>query len=118
MSPLSHTDQLRYIVDGRVREAVELHAQGDWSRRHELFDLPRSVFDDWVDSVAGLPTQHVHLESNTFDGIYLVQDSNHWLVYEQERGWTDPVSVARHLRFDEAKRDACARNYLWCLSLR
>ncbi len=36
MSPLSHADQLRYITDGRIVEAVDLHLQGDWSQRTRL----------------------------------------------------------------------------------
>jgi len=117
MSPLSHTDQLRYILEGRVREALELHAQGDWSRRNELFDLPRSVFNDWVDSVASLPSPFMFIGANTFDGIYIVQDSGGWRVYEQERGGINSASVERHPTFEEAKRDAFARHYLWGLSL-
>jgi hypothetical protein len=118
MSPLSQPDQLRYITEGRVEDAVAKHAGGDWSRRNELFDLPRAVFDAWVDSEASLPTQRVHLEPATFDGIYLIQDGISWTVYEQERGWVDPRSLTRHPNFAEAKRQAFAIEYLWALDLR
>src|SRR5690349_8669843 len=78
MSRINHPEQLRYITEGRVRDAVAEYLSGDWSRRGELFDLPRSIFDDWVDSLEGLPGQRIHLERATFDGIYVVRDSEDW----------------------------------------
>jgi len=117
MSLLSHAEQLLYITEGKVQEAVNRHARGDWSRRNELFDMPRSVFDNWVDTLARLPTMRIHLEAGTLDGIYLIQEADLWTVSEQERGWTDPRSITRHATFDEAKREAFAREYLWALNL-
>lgn len=80
MSPISRAEQLRYICEGRVREAVAKHLHGDWARRLELFDLPRADFDAWADSVTTLP-ERIHTNSaTTYDGIYLVREGDRWKV--------------------------------------
>jgi hypothetical protein len=109
-------EQLQVITDGRIWEAVQKHLGGDWSRRDELFTISRAEFDAWADSIQ-LPYGRVHDVLQTWDGVYVLQDRIHWVVFEQERG----CRVHEHGVFNDyrlAKRQALAVEYLFWISLR
>jgi hypothetical protein len=112
---LTHPEQLQIITSGRIYEAVEEHLAGDWSRRGELFDLPRALFDSWADALDISGHGYIRVGPATFDGIYIVPRGHRWCVYQQEKGGRDSERTFDDFR--QAKRAAIAMNYLWCLEL-
>lgn len=67
----------------RLDALVEERLGGDKSRLLELFKS-REVFD--LLRISGLPGDWYHFEPKTFDGDYLVETSDGFHVYWQERG--------------------------------
>ena len=89
--------------------------EGDWTRRQELFTIPRSTFDTWADSVE-LPHGRVYMELHSWDGIYVVESIGRWTVYEQERG-EQVAELGTFPDYLTAKREALAAEYLWGIKL-
>lgn len=75
MSQLSSFDYLNSIVADRLN--------GDERRIGELF-LDRSVFDHLVQ--IGRDSDWYHYSAKTFDGWYLIEQSQGFAAYFQERG--------------------------------
>lgn len=67
----------------RLDALIEERLGGDSSRFLELFEN-REVFD--LLRTSGLPGDWYHFEPKTFDGDYLVEASDGFHVYWQERG--------------------------------
>lgn len=107
---MSPQQQLAAIVKGKVGDAVREHVGGDWSRLPTLFAIPRSIFDAWADSVE-LPYDRVSKTKSACDGIYVLPDTDGWLVFEQRRGV--PMPGARvYANYRQAKRAALALAFL------
>ena len=103
-------EQLKVLSGGGAWQAIQDHLDGDWDRVNELFTIPRSMFDEWADSI-DLPYGLVLAEPHSWDGIYCVEDNNRWDVYVQERG----IRVFEVGVFDDlvtAKREALANHLL------
>ena len=109
-------EQLKAITEGRVWQAVQEHLGGDWARRNELFTIPQSAFDAWADSIE-LPHGHVHRESHTWDGIYVIEECGRYIVFVQERG-VRVSDCGEFQDFQIAKRRALATEYLYAITLR
>lgn len=108
--------QLELILQRKVALAVNDYLDGDWSRIQTLFTLPRSVFDAWADSVE-LPYGRVFRKKDAADGIYVLQDSEGWIVLKQASGillskerlyptYKEAKWAALHWEFLEALRGA------------
>lgn len=107
---MSPEQQLEAIVKGKVRDAVQAHLGGDWSRLPALFTIPRSMFDAWADGIE-LPYARVSKKKSAYDGIYVLPDADGWLVFEQERGAHKPGERV-YADYRQAKRAALALEFL------
>ena len=102
--------QLELIIQGKVALAVKGYLNGDWSETPALSTLPRSVFDAWADSVQ-LPYGRVFRKKDSVDGIYVLQDTDGWLVFRLEHGIPLPEKRS-YATYKEAKRTALAWEFL------
>jgi hypothetical protein len=107
---MSPEKQLEAIVKGKVRDAVQQHLGGDWSRLPSLFTIPRSMFDSWADSIE-LPYGRVSRTRSAQDGVYVLPDADGWLVFEQERGAHLPGERV-YPDYKQAKRAALRLEFL------
>jgi hypothetical protein len=105
--------QLEAILKGKVRDAVREHLDGDWSRVSSPFTIPRSAFDAWADGIE-LPYGRVSREKAACDGIYVLPDTEGWLVFERQRGVHMPGERV-YADYKQAKRAALSLEYLRAL---
>jgi hypothetical protein len=102
--------QLEFIISGKVALAVNDYLDGDWSRVQALFTLPRTLFDEWADSVE-LPYGRVFRKQGRADGTYVLQDAEGWLVMKQKSGVPLPGKRI-YATYKEARRAALAWEFL------
>lgn len=88
------------ILSNRVNEAIDRFVEGDWERRHEVFDLPAQVFRDWAATVE-LPYGEISITPATLDGWYVLQTDGDWTCFYKERGIV--FNERRFPTFEEAK---------------
>lgn len=112
---MTPAEQLEIITSGRVWDAVREYLNGDWSRRNELFTIPRSTFDAWADSIE-LPHGCIYREPHTWDGVYVAETVDRWAVYYQERG-QQVADLGSFPDYRTAKRAALASEYLHGITL-
>lgn len=110
---MSPEKQLDIIIRGKVREAVNAHLGGDWSALPKLFTIPRSMFDAWADSVE-LPYGSVSGKISGADGVYVLPDTEGWLVFEQ-RNRVHLNGERIYPDYKQAKRAALSLAYLSAL---
>jgi hypothetical protein len=107
---MSPEKQLDIIIRGKVREAVNAHLAGDWSALPTLFTIPREMFDAWADSIE-LPYGRVSNRISGADGVYVLQDAEGWLVFEQRKG-VHLNGERMYPSYRQAKRAALSLAYL------
>ncbi|WP_334190840.1 hypothetical protein [Noviherbaspirillum sp.] len=107
---MSPEKQLDIIIRGKVTEAVNAHLDGDWSALQTLFTIPRAMFDAWADSIE-LPYGSVSNRISRTDGVYVLQDAEGWLVFEQRNG-VHPKGERMYPDYRQAKRAALSLAYL------
>jgi hypothetical protein len=105
--------RLEAILKGKVWDAVQEHLDGDWSRVSSLFAIPQSAFNAWADGIE-LPYGRVSKEKAACDGIYVLPDTEGWLVFEQQRGVHMPGERV-YADYRQAKRAALSLEYLRAL---
>lgn len=107
---MSPEKQLAAILNQKIDDAVEEYLGGDWSKLPSLFTIPRSVFDTWADSI-DLPYGRITNKKSALDGVYVLQDPDGWVVFEQKNGVH--ISGDRvYANYKQAKRAALALEYL------
>ena len=112
---MSPEKQLQVITEGRIWQSVREQLGGDLSRRNELFTISQAEFDAWADSIELLHGT-VYNTPHTWDGIYVLQERDRWVVFVQERGCRIH-GCGDFGDYTLAKRQALSTQYLYAITL-
>ena len=78
----------REMLNEYIHDLVDRHLNGDPSRFSELWDLLPN-FENKIGEEIKKQNSWVYLQKETFDGWYLIESSNGFELYYQERGLVD-----------------------------